>query len=779
MTSLFDAERDLSPSPDPAWIIDELGYDPLREASRQSRFAISNGFLGVRGARALTRGGEWGPPPRTYVAGLFDTDGATPPMAILAPAADWLEARLWGDGAPLALDPCDLASHRATLDLKRGVLLTDCRQQSSQGLGVRLRTLRLVSLKDRSLGLQVILLNVERGAAEITFECDFEGLDRGLASVRREQDLGVWRTRHADKTLAMAATTRLWVDGVPLEGEALGCFRWRWRWPGAAGQSVRFERQVSIVRGRTSGADPAEACGAGLAAAGTIGAQGVVADHQAAWTARWDLSDVAVGGDSEAQKALRFAGYHLNGAANPDDREVSIGARALTGDDYRGHVFWDTEIFLLPFYTLTWPAAARSLLAYRYHTLDAARARARDMGWRGALYAWESADTGADVTPRQVVGPDRKIVEILTGPLEQHISADIAYAVWQYWIASGDEAHLRDEGAEILLETARFWASRAVLEADGRHHIRGVIGPDEYHPAVDDNAFTNGMARWNLRRGGEVARLLEDCWPDVWSGLAARLRIDADEIERWAAVADTLISGLDPVTGLYDQFAGFGALEAIDLTAYSGRSAPMDVVLGRERTARAQVIKQADVVALMALLPDDLPTEYRAMNFAYYSARCSHGSSLSHALHGVVAARLGQVEIALDHFRKTAAIDLGDDHAAIAGGVHIAALGGLWMMAVVGFGGLSVTEGGLRLDPHLPGGWTTLSFKVQWRGRLIGFDIDMALNRIEARLISGERMELTVRRAVCVLEPAVTLRVDGQARVAADLTGAGGQFRRL
>ena len=154
-----------------------------------------------------------------------------------------------------------------------------------------------------------------------------------------------------------------------------------------------------------------------------------------------------------AQLALRFALYHLNSAANPADERVSIGARALTGDDYHGHVFWDTEIFLLPFYILTWPEAARTLLMYRFHTLDGARAKAAAMGWRGALYAWESADTGAEMTPEQVIGPDRRIVDILCGKQEQHISADVAYAVWQYWQATEDQSFLLDAGAEILIET--------------------------------------------------------------------------------------------------------------------------------------------------------------------------------------------------------------------------------------------------------------------------------------------------------------------------------------
>ena len=269
-----------------------------------------------------------------------------------------------------------------------------------------------------------------------------------------------------------------------------------------------------------------------------LGWRRVLAEHEAAWASRWQCSDVEVDGDAAAQQALRFAIYHLNSAANPADEHVSIGARALTGDDYHGHVFWDTEIFLLPFYILTWPEAARALLMYRFRTLDAARAKSARMGWRGALYAWEFADTGAETTPEQVIGPDRQVIDILCGTEEQHISADVAYAVWQYWQATGDEGFLRDAGAEILLETGRFWASRAQSEADGYRHIRDVIGPDEYHQHVDDNAFTNVMARWNIRRAIDVAALLRERWPECWTSLSSRIGLDDTELNQWKSAAD-------------------------------------------------------------------------------------------------------------------------------------------------------------------------------------------------------------------------------------------------
>ena len=310
--------------------------------------------------------------------------------------------------------------------------------------------------------------------------------------------------------------------------------------------------------------------------------------------------------------------------------------------------------------------------------------------------------------------------------------------------ATGDDAFLRDAGAEILLETGRFWASRALLEADGYRHIRDVIGPDEYHEHVDDNAFTNVMARWNIRRAIDVAALLRERWPECWKGLSSRLGLDDAELNQWQSAADTIATGFDSNTGLFEQFAGYFALEEIDLADYAGRSVPMDVVLGRERTQGSQVIKQADVVALLGLLPDEFLGETGTANFQYYEPRCGHGSSLSRAMHGLVAARLGYSEMALRYFRQTAAIDLADTHVAIDGGVHIAALGGVWLMAVFGFAGLSLRNDGVAIDPQLPAGWSSLGFGLQWRGRRLKMRIDQAKQCLEATLEKGEPMTLVV-----------------------------------
>jgi trehalose/maltose hydrolase-like predicted phosphorylase len=752
-------EDALGANADPSWILDDDGFDPLRETSRESRFAISNGFLGIRGARTINRGVHSTRPPRTYVAGLFDAFGAEQPIPGLVTAADWIQVRISLSGGRLVGPPLEMSSHHRTLDMARGAVLTGCRLSIGQLVGIRLRTLRLVSLSERAVGLQLLQMQIEEGEVEITLEASFEGVDLGLIPEQLDQHLGVWRTHGSGKGLAMATASSLQIDGRDLPPTALGPLKWSWSWTSRPGQVVGFERSVGVARSDTRDVDAGNVARGKLDVARRLGWRGVVGDHQAAWASRWQCSAVEVDGDAAAQQALRFAVYHLNSAANPADERVSIGARALTGDDYRGHVFWDTEIYLLPFYILTWPEAARALLMYRFHTLQGARTKAAGMGWKGALYAWESADTGAETTPEQVIGPDRQVIDILCGKQEQHISADVAYAVWQYWQATGDEGFLLEAGAEILLETGRFWSSRAQPETDGRRHIRGVIGPDEYHEHIDDNAFTNVMARWNIRRALDAAALLRERWPERWASLSGRLGLDDIELTQWRNVAETMPIGLDPKTGLFEQFSGFFALEDIDLTGYAGRSVPMDVVLGRERTQRSQVIKQADVVALLGLLPEEFTGETGAKNFDYYEPRCGHGSSLSRAMHGMVAARLGRSEMALRYFRQTAAIDLADTHAAIDGGVHIAAHGGIWLTAVFGFAGLSLRSDGIALDPQLPPNWRSLGFGLQWRGRRLRIKIVQGAQSVDATLEAGEPMKLVVCGEPHELRRDRTLRV--------------------
>jgi trehalose/maltose hydrolase-like predicted phosphorylase len=755
----------LEPTQDPNWVLSHEGYNVLTESALESSFALGNGFLGMRGARSVSRGptwvawlgySRWASWPRCYVAGLFDVPNIEPPVPALVPVADWSRVRILLDGEPLLAREGEIRVGTRKLDLRRGLLLSAWTHRTPAGITVEGRELRLLSLADRAAGLQLLRLSLDCDGVDVRLEASFALAGLGMEPMRLEQDLGAWRMEGTGKGVAMTGAATLILGGYSLAPDRPFSLRWGWRWRSVAGQVAEFDRIVAVARADTPEDDPAPAAGAALARNVALGWRAVLAAHETAWDARWIASDIRIEGDDELQRALRLAVYHLTGAANPEDDRVSIGARALTGDAYLGHVFWDTEIYLLPFYTAVWPEAARALLMYRFHTLPSARAKAAQFGFEGALYAWESADTGKETTPNCVVAPDGALVEILTGKMEQHISADIAYAAWQYWRATGDDEFFLCAGAEILLDTARFWASRAVTEADGRRHIRHVIGPDEYHEDVDDNAFTNLMARWNIARALEAIDLLRARWPGRAAALREKLALDDNELADWRDAIARIVIGLDPVTCVYEQFAGFHALEPLELAAYAERTVPIDVVIGRERTQRSQVVKQADVVALIALLPELFPGAMAEANFRYYEPRCAHGSSLSAGMHALVAARLGDTAMALRYLRETAASNLDLDPNS-AGGVRIAGLGALWQAVVLGFAGLNLMGDTLGIDPRLPPQWRSLSFRVCWRGRSVAIRIDG--RTVEATLVEGEAMEVRVATTTRKLTSGATLEV--------------------
>ena len=363
----------MQPTPDPGWVLTHEGYNVVTENAVESRFALGNGFLGMRASRPVSRGPtwvswlgyiRWASWPRCYVAGLFDRPNTVPPVPALVPVADWSRVRLVLDDRPqLLLDGEFLASTRQ-LDLRR----------------VQPVLLR-ASIADSATALQLLRFSLDREGIEVTLEANFAMAGMGMEPLQLDRDICAWRTEGSGKAVAMAGNVTLRADGHPLVPERSFSLRWIWRWRSVAGQVLELDRLVTVARSDGLADDPAPVAADAMARCRALGWRGMVAAHETAWRQRWDASDVVIEGDDEVQQALRFAVYHLTSAANPEDERVSVGARGLTGDAYFGHVFWDTETYLLPFYTATWPEAARAMLMYRYHTLPGARAKADTRGY--------------------------------------------------------------------------------------------------------------------------------------------------------------------------------------------------------------------------------------------------------------------------------------------------------------------------------------------------------------------------------------------------------------
>ena len=443
-----------------------------------------------------------------------------------------------------------------------------------------------------------------------------------------------------------------------------------------------------------------------LVEAEATGFDGLLVEQRAAWARRWADADIRIEGDDELDRAVRFGLFHLMGSVGDTD-EAAVGARGMSGTAYRGHVFWDSDVFVLPFLAATHPASARAMLEYRVRRLPAAHEAAAALGLRGARFPWESAHTGFDITPRSSLDHHGRHVEIQTGDLEEHIVADIAWAAEAYHAWTADDEFSEGPRRALVLETARYWDSRIALGSDGRAHIGRVIGPDEYHDPVDDNAFTNVMARWNLRR---AARL-----PGATS----------DERHRWRELASRLVDGYDPRTRLYEQFAGFWGLEPLVISEMvDHRPVAADLLLGRDRVRRAQVLKQPDVLMLHHMLPGAIASGSLGPNLDFYEPRTAHGSSLSPGVHAALFARAGRMEAAVAMLRLTARLDLDDRTGTTAGGLHLAAMGSAWQAIVQGFAGIRPTRDALLVDPHLPASWTGLEVPVTYQGTRVRFRLE-------------------------------------------------------
>ena len=516
--------------------------------------------------------------------------------------------------------------------------------------------------------------------------------------------------------------------------------------------TVHLERMAAYV----GDPDGAPAPGPALAHLDKLlgrGFEALLVEQRAASARRWADCDIAIDGDDETQQAVRFALFHLNGAAGEAD-EAAVGARGLTGTGYRGHVFWDADVFVLPFLAATRPAAARAMLEYRIRRLPEARAAARAAGHDGARFPWESAHTGHDVTPTSVRDRDDVLVPIRTGQLEDHICADVAWAASCYVDWTGDDEFARGPGRALFVETARYWATRIRVLEDGTAHVYGVIGPDEYHEPVDDNSFTNVMARWNLRRG---ARALLD-------GTLAHppTEVEIDEARAWSELADAVVDGYEPDSGIYEQFAGFHRLEPVIIEdVVAARPVNADQVLGRDLVNGAQVVKQADVLMAYHLVPDEMVAEALDANLHFYEPRTAHGSSLSPGIHASLFARVRDDRSALEALHLATRIDLDDVTMTTADGVHLATMGSVWQALVFGFAGMRPgADGVLRIDPRLPTTWSGLEVTVRFRGHRVHLRKERGAATVSA---DGP---VRVRLDGCVFAPA-----PGGTRLVRDRTG--------
>ncbi len=726
------------------WAVVETAWDEATNLHDETIFSLGNGYLGMRGNFEEGWRGEAGRSTRgTYINGFYETEPIRYPEDAYGYArigqtmlnvADARGIELHVDGERVDLFSCKLLDYKRTLDFRKGVLTRAMRLELANGYQVDVRIERLVSLARKhaaAIRYAVTTVNfhglvglvstidgavrnqVSKGDPRIgsaLTEPALETIDRtAVGTLAFLQQ----RTKRSRFTVMCAAEHRLESEepaaiqaGTTADGAAI-------RFTFAAHKGVP-STLVKTIAYHTSKEEPSELDEPKLRLetehtaqkAKADGFEALLREQEAFLAAFWRRAELSIEGDPSLQQGLRFNAFQLLQSVGRDG-ETNIGAKGLTGEGYEGHYFWDTETYILPFFLYTSPDIAKQLLTYRYSILDKARARARTMSHKGALFAWRT------------IGGEETSAYFPAGTAQYHINADIAYALKKYMAATEDESFLIEKGAELLFETARLWADLGDYIPHKGFCINGVTGPDEYTALVNNNAFTNLMAKDHLEFAAATARRLRESDREAYRSLASRIALDDAEVDAWQRAAERMYVPYDAERGITLQDDAF-----LDRAEWDFDHAPSDkypLLLHYHPLViyRHQVLKQADVVLASFLQSHRFTLAQKRRDFDFYERLTTHDSSLSPCIYSIIASEIGRIDKACDYFLRTARMDLDDRNGNTKDGLHTAAMAGAWLSLASGFGGMREREGTLRFAPRIPPKWTAYAFVVSFRGKLL------------------------------------------------------------
>ncbi len=720
------------------WIVEENVFDDRYLGKCEAIFTQGNGYMGVRNALEERYVREQR---GTFINGTFNR--AFPDEVPELPNfPDVTVSDIFIDGYRFCLERGNFEGYCRRMNYKTGECVREAIWTSPDGAKVRLRFSRFVSLcREHIIGGKIEITPMNKNI-EVIVESGLDarvtntGVQHFQAPDSRIYDgkymQTVVTTGESKVTATINVANRIFMDGAAIEEKPE--------------PYIRNRRNIVICKANL--AIQSSLCIEKISVISTsrdlayIGTDQEIADERLrvdsleelkqveplgydalrnesidAWASFWKIHDVKIHTENIMdQLSVRFAIYHLHIMNKADDNRLGVGAKGLSGEEYKGHSFWDTEIFLMPYYLLNAPEAARNLLEYRYYILDGARRKAKEQGYKGGMYPWESAWITDGEVCADIIGVDvetGKPMRVLCGEIEVHISADIAYAIMEYYTATKDDEFMERYGYEMLLETARFWASRAV-ERNGRYEILNVIGPDEYKEEVDNDVYTNYMAHFNMET---ALQCLERMTPETRERLDALLDLGTLEKEVKEVMEKLYLPKPGP-DGIIPQNDTYLGLREIDLSEYknSGVAGSIHKDYSMERLKEIQASKQGDVVVLMYLLNSLFPEDIQKKNYLYYEEHTTHDSSLSKCTHSILAGDLGMREEAYRFFEEAAGTDVGTNLKSCDNGIHSAACGGIWQCAVMGFGGVRIVDGELRVEPHLPDAWKGMEFGIFWRG---------------------------------------------------------------
>ena len=714
------------------WVLRETTLHPEMLPQTESVFALANGHIGWR---ANLDEGEPHGLPGSYLNGVYERR----PLPYAEAGFGFPESgetvinvtngkliRLLVDDEPFDIRYGELLGHERVLDFRAGTLTRRADWVSPAGRRVRVSSVRLVSLTQRSIAAISYQVESLDGPVRVVVQSELvtneelpppggdprvaAALEAPLESVEYGAMDGraglMHRTRHSDLTVSAAmqhalacdADTHTWTETRPDLARLTVGTRLQ------QGQPLRLVKFVAYgwsgTRSRPALQDQVEGA---LTVAAQTGWEGLAGEQRAYLDDFWARADVELEGDEEIQQATRFGMFHvLQAGARAEGRPIP--AKGLSGNGYDGHSFWDAETFVLPVLTYTIPDAAAHELRWRQSTLPGALDRAAQLGLRGAAFPWRTI-SGAECSGYWPAGT-----------AAFHVNADIAHAAAQYAEATGDEKFEERTGFDLLVHTARLWASLGHHDGGGTFRIDGVTGPDEYSAIADNNIYTNLMAARNLRAAAAVA--------ERYPKRARELRVRADEVAAWRAAADSVVMPFDAGRGVHCQAEGFTNHQVWDFARTSPEEYPLLAHFPYFDLYRKQVVKQSDLVLAIQMCPDEFTDEEKARNFEYYEALTVRDSSLSACSQAVVAADTGHLDLAYDYLAETALMDLADLEHNTRDGLHIAALAGAWLVLVQGFGGMRYRPGQApSFAPRLPAALTRLTFTVVLRGRSLRVEV--------------------------------------------------------
>ena len=711
------------------WRIVEADFDPARVEAAESLFALGNG---VMGGRANFEERYSGPSLQgNYIGGVYYPDktrvgwwknGYPEYFAKVLNAAFWIGVDVGIDGEPLDLATvAEVKSFYRETDMRRSVLTRRMTVTMRNGAEVAVEATRFLSLTRRELGVVRYAVTPLNRAAAITFS---PHIDADVRNADANYDEKFWEPVLTDGDVTQSRTRKsgfeaAWAQAVELEGAEFRCE--------TQPEKVRHTAAVRCDAGRTATlykyagicsslnhapADLAAAARAVAADGLRTGFDALLKEQEEAWAARWHGCDIVIGGDPAAQQGIRFCIFMLLQTYTGVDTRLNIGPKGFTGEKYGGVTYWDTEAYCLPFYMATaGQAVARELLVYRYNQLDKAIENAAKLGFRD----------GAALYPMVTINGEECHNEWEITFEEIHRNGAIAYAIHNYIRYTGDEQYLADCGLEVLVGIARFWAQRITWsEVRRKYVLLGVTGPNEYENNVNNNWYTSYIACWSMRYAARAARWVRENRPADYARICAKRAFDeAAETAVWHRIADNMYLGEDRELGIFLQQDGYLDKEQTLVADLDPAERPINQKWSWDRILRSCFIKQADVLQGLYFFGEEFDLDTLRRNFYFYEPRTVHESSLSPCVHAVLAARLGDMEKAVEMYLRTARLDLDDYNREVAEGCHVTSMAGSWLSVVEGFGGMCVRDGVLSFDPRLPETWESLSFKVNFRGRVL------------------------------------------------------------